>query len=356
MYTSTAWRQATMFHLEPFLGKVYFKSKHALNEDDAYRILDQGIAPDELVVESSDGTGPPSEQLPSPVNASATVKLLYGSYNRLVFEVESTGPGIFGFAFPYGGRWTSSVNGSAVQPRRANGGSHAVPLPAGHSNIEFRCRSPGTMAGVAISCFALVLLVVFLAGRLRSRVRATAVVVTAMASAIGIFLLFSHSLYAGENLMTAYAWSGPDAPGPRPNLAYGRRTTMSSTRQEIYKSFAFAASKGTDGDRSPSSGFQTELEESPTWSVDLKEVRRIGSIVLFESRTDEDYNRRPILVGISNDGRIWSHVPGKLREAEGGGALVLEPAIPIAARFVLVGATGRSRLSFDEVEIYPPAE
>ena len=352
-YSPVAWRQATMFHLEPFLGKVYFKAKLARNEDDAYRIIEEGIAPDEMVVESDDGGWAPPAGAAGAANGRATVQLVYSSYNRLVFEVESTERGFFGLSFPYSGRWMSFVNGAAVWPLRANGGSHAVPLPSGRSRVEFRCRSPGSMAGVAISCLGLVLSVAFLVRRVRAWAGAAALAAAVVAAA-GLFALYARSLYAGENMMTAYAWSGPALPGSRPNLAFGRRATMSSTFKEKHKSFAFAASKGTDGDTAPFSGFQTELEESPTWRVDLGAPRRIGSIVLFESRQEEACNRRPLVVGTSLDGRLWSRMAGDFRNS--GDALLLEPATPVTARFVLVGASGRSWLSFDEVEVYPPAE
>jgi hypothetical protein len=351
MFSKSVWRQVSEFHLEPFLGKVYFKCKTARDEDDAYRILRDGVAPDEVVVEGQATTRICQD---SPSNATAAVSLVYSSLNRLVFTVDSSQPGLFGFGHPYSGHWRSMVDGFAVPVWRANGGSHAVPIPSGRSRVEFRYQSPASLFGFVMSGVVFILTGFFLVMQSFGKKSALAVGAVLSLASLAFFLLLNRSLYSGQNLETAYAWSTPVVTDARPNLAYGRVTRMISILNAKDDYCTSAGSKGTDGDRSPLSGFKTDFQPSPSWGVDLNALKRIGSIVLYESRKNRSWNQRPIEVATSSDGEMWS----KIEEAftDGGGTLTLNLSKPVTARFVAIKATGPCRLSFDEVEIFPADE
>ena len=349
-FDPTMWRQAALFHVEPALARVYFEWRQAHDVEGAYRLLQEGVPPNQLVVEAVGhevlSPLPPGEQ------PSAQVRLTYSSFNRLDFSVQSSHHGYFSLAYPYTGRWTAFVDGRAVPIRRANGGHHAVPIPPGHSTIELRYRSPGQLVGWAISGLALVFATFVLLLPAIGRRRALALgLVVAVATAAQCTLLV-RSLYAGQNLKTRYAWSGPEPLGPLPNLAYGRRTSMSSMFQIRQLCCPYVGSKGTDGDRSSKSGFMTEEEDAPVWGVDLGQEREIGKVVAFESRHGLGWNARPLGLAFSHDGKTWTPARGAFHEQEG--LLVAELVPPVTARFVAIRAGGRCRLSLDEVEVFPP--
>lgn len=349
-FDPTMWRQATSFHVEPALGRVYFEWRGARDLEDAYRILDHGLAPHELVVEEPDAAF-----APAPTDRpTARVELVYSSSNRLVFAVEASQRGYFTLAYPYSGRWEALVSGKEAVPRRANGGHHAVPISAGKSVVELRYRSPAQLAGWLLGALGLVLVTFVLVHPRAGWKRAAAAALVVATASAGMVAVLRASLYGGRNLGTAYAWSGPAPAGPLPNLAYGRKTTMSSTLNVRHHCCPFVGSKGTDGDRSRRSGFATEEEDAPLWAVDLGGERVIGRVVAYESRRPPEWNRRPLTLAGSRDGRSWSRLPATF--AEGEGTLTADLAPAVTARFVALRAGGRCRLSLDEVEIYPPAE
>lgn len=350
MLTAAYWRQASEFHVEPRLARVYGRWRVAADVEDAYRILSQGISPDEVVVEQHGdypiGVGDDA----SPTHAE--VRLRYGAFNRLVFDVLLSRRGLMSLAYPYTGRWTATVDGSSVQVHRANGGHHGVFLPSGRHVVELRYRSVGQLVGWAIGALALVLAVAALAWRAGGPKVALSGAAIAAAAAGGLVALQVRSLYAGESLSSGYAWSEPAMhSGPR-NLAYGRRTTMSSTFQIKHNCCPFVGSKGTDGDVSPRSGFMTEEEDAPAWGVDLGQAQAIGSVVAYESRRGEGVNRRPLVAAFSRDGRSWQPVQASF--GEDGNRLRLSLPSPVTARYLAIRAGARSRLSLDEVEVFPP--
>jgi len=266
-----------------------------------------------------------------------------------VFEVASSHRAYFTLSYPYTGHWAALVGGAWVSPRRANGGNHAVPVPAGDSTVELRYRSFGQTAGWMISCAALVLMVFVLVFPRVGRNRALACALLVALAAAGLFTMLSRSLYAGEDLGTRYAWSGPGPIATRSNLAFGRRTTASSTFQSAHNCCPFVSSKATDGDTSSRSRFMTEKEDSPRWGVDLGGPRRIGSVVAYEDKNGPDLNLRPLVVALSLDGRTWMRA-GQLLE-EKSGKLVLDFTTPVEAQFLLVQASGHCQLSLNEVEV-----
>ncbi len=92
--------------------------------------------------------------------------------------------------------------------------------------------------------------------------------------------------------------------------------------------------------------------EAPLWAVDLGSERAIGGIVAYERRRPPDWNRRPLTLAISRDGRTCSPVPVTFAEGEGTLKAALVPAV--TAGFLALQPGGGCRLSLDEVEVYPP--
>jgi hypothetical protein len=350
MLTLAYWRQASEFHVEPRLARIYGRWRVAADVEDAYRILSQGIAPDEVVVESPSGLDLGSGQDASPTHA--TVRLVHGTFNRWVFDVALSRPGLLSVSYPYTGRWTATVDGARAQLLRANGGHHGVFLPSGHHVVDLRYRSVGQTVGWIIGALGLVLAVGVLVWPVGGARLALSGAALAAAAAGAYVALQLHSLYTGQSLNSSYAWSESVLPSAPPNLAYGRRTTLSSTFQIRHNCCPFVGSKATDGDTSPRSGFLTEEEDAPVWGVDLGEARVIGSLVAFESRRGDDINRRPLLAAFSLDGRVWQPVQTPL--TEDGSRLRLAPSSPITARYLAIRAGGRCRLSLDEVEVFSP--
>jgi len=350
-FDPTMWRQASLFHVEPTLARVYFQWRGARDVEDAYRILGEGVSPQEVVVEEGgEGARPPP--VPADRHAAARVRLVFSSLNRLVFEVDATDAGYFTLAYPFTGRWRASVGGVAIRPRRANGGHHAIPIPAGHSRVEVEYHSAGQLVGWGLSAVALVLatFVLVAPGVGRRRALGCAAVVAVAASALVMLLV--RSLHAGQSYGTTYAWSGPEPPGPLPNLAYGRRTTMSSTFNLRHHCCPFVGSKGTDGDRSGKSGFMTDEEAAPRWGVDLGQEREIGKVVAYQSRHGQGWNASPLVIAVSRDGRTWTRAGAILSEQPGVHGVDFIPAV--VARYVVLRASGACRLSLDEVELFPP--
>jgi hypothetical protein len=65
------------------------------------------------------------------------------TYNSITFTVKSDRPSIFFNKILYDSPWTVEVNGKAEMPTvRAFGAYLGVPLPAGMSEIQLRCRDP----------------------------------------------------------------------------------------------------------------------------------------------------------------------------------------------------------------------
>ncbi len=179
-------------------------------------------------------------------------------------------------------------------------------------------------------------------------------VLTATATLIlsaGGFFLWYQSLYTGENLGTTYTWTS-DSPDRLSNLAYSKRTEMSSGIYGMNYPYLFASGRGVDGDMSLMSGFRTGLQGKPWWIIDLHRPELIDVIVIYESRRGPKYNIRPLTVSLSEDQKKWETISVNSQDTP----LRVAPEKPLTARYVLIQASGHCHLSFDEVEIYPPAK
>jgi hypothetical protein len=168
---------------------------------------------------------------------------------------------------------------------------------------------------------------------------------------IGAVSLWYYSLYTGDNLDTAYAWSS-DIPTPLKNLAYGKKTYLASQENNGGDILGYGG-LGVDGNYKPETGFISGLGINPYLIFDLHDAHTIGSIVIYESRAGDKWNRRPLDVAISSDLKQWQEVGSILNSiSEKPLKFIIEE--PQNARYLLIKATGLGRLSFDEVEILPP--
>ena len=66
------------------------------------------------------------------------------------------------FSVPYDEGWSATVNGKKVEIEKVNAGFMAVLVPAGISKIEFTYTTPGLSSGIAISIFALFILLIYI--------------------------------------------------------------------------------------------------------------------------------------------------------------------------------------------------
>ncbi len=342
-------RHVKRTYLEPYLGKIYHRYRYAEDNETSYHLMEESRLPDQVTIEKYKPAGADLPKALSKEIASSAV-LNYSSYNRLVFEVRTSVPGFFVLAYPFTGNWKAFVNQQETAVYRANGIAHAIEIPAGVSQVQFRYWSRAAFWGMIISCATLVLMGFLFSFQADKKVLRLWGAVLPSAVVIYGFITWYSSLYNGDNLQTVYAWK-ERAPAAMANFAYGKRTHMSSLYTENYI-FYHNSARAVDGVRDSETGFLTAFEPQPWWGVDLKTVESIGAIKIYESLHGPLINQRPLKVAFSSDRKVWRTV-GMLSEPQSDSPLSLEFKIPEEARYVLIRASGTCHLSFDEVEIFP---
>ena len=343
-------RQVKRSYLEPFLGRTYNRWRFAANNEEAYALMQQDRTPDEIIVEQD---SPILEPISTPSwdkKFLGSVKMIYSSFNRLVFEVRVSDPGFFELAYPFTGRWKASVNTRPVRTYRANGAYHAVSIPAGVSQVEFRYWSPAAFWGMIISCMTLVMIGVFVSGRVMRYPASMLMIIGLLVVVATGFMLWYRSLYTGKDLQTGYIWT-ESAASHTPNYAYGKRTTMSSF---IFSNYIYYKSSGraVDGIRKPASGFVSGLQARPWWVVDMHQVKSFGEIAIYAAIQQPKFNCKPLNVAISTEGKRWRTVKTLTDNSYENPVRILFNE-PLQARYVMIQASGTCYLSLDEVEIYP---
>ncbi len=350
--TNAVMKQAQLAYLEPFLGKFYKEYIITQSNDDAYLKMQQGRTPDQVVVEQLKPEDIISHNNQLKNTLKTYVKLMYSSYNRLIFEVSAPQDGFFGLSYPYSGHWEALVNTKEAPVYRANGASQAVRIPAGKNFVEFRYWSNAAFWGMTISCSMLIIIGFIFIKRSPMKTAGFLFTILCLILAISIFITWYVSLYAGKNLDTKYYWE-PNSPETVQDLAYGKRTVRCpfiSYDYLVQYPYLHAGGQAVDGDRSPNSGFITGLQNNPWWVVDLYHIENIGSILLYESLKGDTWNVRPLIAAFSDDGNTWRVLSFSQNESP----IRLNFSPPITARYVMIRSSGYCRLSFDEVEIYPP--
>ena len=361
LYSRTVMEHVKKTNLEPLLAKFYKNAIAAKDSEDAYRLIGMDRRPNQVIIEDCpDCVIRNSMSLKSEI-APDRIQLVYSSYNRLEFEVDISTEGFIGLAYPYSGHWRAFVNGNKVHVYRANGAAHAVKVPQGTSRVEFRYWSTASVWGMLITCFSIVLIVIFLSIVSLKKPYNIIGVFFAIVCGTGLFTLWYHSLYNGQNIGTEYVWTSSPNSGPV-NLAYGKPTRTSIILKETYPDYFysdpyltfFTSGKAVDGNRIMGSGFVSNVEEKPYWYVDLQEPRDIGSLALYENTLKQKWNQRPLLVGLSNNGKKW-RTASVITNKDRTNKIVLKFNPTENARYVIVQSPKFGRLAFDEVEIYPPS-
>ena len=372
-------RQLSEYFVEPHLAEIYKKYICAGSHDEVYKILNQGRKPDEIVVENCDIHLPSVEPSSARLENPDRVSLTYSSFNRMVFKTFVDRPALFFFSYTNAGHWKPWVSGKATSSYRANGYAHVVPIPSGTSSVEFRYWSWAAFWGMIISCVTLAVLGI-VTGVVFLRTSSGFALATAMAiTASGIFLLWYHSLYAGDNLQTIYQWE-LSAPDTMPNIAYGKPTRMYILEKEYW--LMHNSRHAVDGGKIFESCFVTHWHPygSPWWELDLTRPEQISTIKIYYTLQGEQYdkfmldfsdsfdikfclsgipvakskavrfNALPLRIGVSTDYENWDYAV--IHNTDGRQPLIIQAEKPITARYLRIVAAGKCRLCLDEVEVY----
>ena len=360
LYSRTVLQHVKQTNLEPDLAKFYTRVIPASDGEDAYRLIKMDRRPNQVIIE-----GCPDCEIVNPKPSSYdksqdTIELIYSSYNRLVFTANVSRNGYFTLAYPYSGRWTAFVDERKVPVYRANGAAHAVKVQSGTSRIEFRYWSRSAVGGMLVSCITIALIgISFSFITLRKPVKVIGAVI-AITIGIGLFTIWYQSLYSGDNLGTVYVWHPEDDSGPV-NLAYGKSTVTSRIVRETYPNYYYSdqfltfnnSGKAVDGNYKTGSGFLSNLEEKPYWYVDLHQPRAIGSLVLYENRQKQHWNKRPLFVGLSDNGKNW-RTAAVINSNDESSEITVNFKPVQNARFILLQSAKYCRLAIDEIEVYSP--
>jgi len=341
-------RQIEASCLEPFLGKIYCKSRWVEDNDSAYRQLAIGRAVNEIVIETADPK-PPISVDTSIQKGSNEIRLVYAAFNKLVFKVYANCSGFFGFAYPFTGHWYAKVDGKPQHVYRANGAAHAVRVAPGSHQIEFLYWSHAAALGILISLLTFASAGCVFARILVKKKFAILFSVSIIIATIVCAWLWYHSLYHGDNLNTHYQWSSDSLP-TKSNLAYGKPAYFLSQGAGGWSLMSYGG-LAVDGNYNPLTGFKSALKMNPYWLVDLHDIHRIGSLILYESLDGGKWNRRPLKVLVSRDGKDW-HLSAEIRKKMSGQPIKKVFDKFESARYLMIEATGASRLSFDEIEIF----
>ena len=341
-------RQLKNYFMEPNLATIYRRYTPAADIDEVYKRLNGDRQPDEVIIENAPPSFLPLSGQSDCSHTPDHVRLIYSSYNRLVFSARACQPSAFVFSYPYSGHWRVWLNEQEVPAFRANGAAHAIFIPAGDHAIEFRYWSNAAFYGMIASCLTLAM-VIGLAGIIgRGRLSGFFVAAAGAAFAAGLFGWWYASLYSGNNLGARYEWQSPPPDTPE-NLAFGKPTWMSSHTPGY--PYLYNSRHAVDGGRGLNSCFITDSKIDPWWQVDLGKSREIKRIVLYAGFFGTGFHTPPLMVSVSNDGKSWKQAQiNPLRLMNNKTELVLEASE--AVRFINIKASGECILSLNEVEVY----
>jgi len=339
MQTKAAVRQVKESFIEPFMGRIFTEVISVQNQDEAYQRMRKSRLPQQVFIEGYGEREAAEITEKAKEMKEGRVELVYSSFNKLIFRVFSGSMAVFGLSYPYTGHWRAWVNGEGVKVYRANGGAHAVEIPAGESIVEFRYWSNAFFWGMVISCATFIIIgVVICFSALKGLPRITGIILISIIGS-GLFMLWYSSLYKGDNLQTEYSWTY--TPPPRiPNIAYGKRTLGYYPASEAQ--LRFHGSKAIDGDKRPGSGFILKRIDEPL-IVDLNQDEIIKTILLYG-----DFNKEIPGLFISEDNKRWQMVsPSEVKT----GLLRVIFEKPQAIRYIKVKAS-ESEIGIDELEVY----
>lgn len=347
LYDKSVFQHVMRHGLEPFLAKIYRQYVFVNSREDAYLAMERGRSSEQAVVEDKNGNCQIPQGDISTNQSPDSVRLIYSSFNKLVFKITAASQSILGVSHPFSDHWLAMVNNRQARTFRINGYALGIPVQKGRSIVEIRYRSKAAFSGMTITCLTLFLLgIVILFPRKKSVFQTTSGIMLC-SSAIVFFLLWHQSLYKGKNLETSYLWTEAKNASPN-NIAYSKLSSTSSL--EASTPHLYCSGRALDGERRRFSGFLTGLEKSPRWSVDLNRQQPIDSIILYGTWGQPGFNTPPLRIASSPDQRTWDTLLAN--PPQGSTPLCLRFETPKNARFVMISASGKCRLGIDEVEIY----
>jgi hypothetical protein len=355
MYSSVVLRQLEQSFLEPFLGKLFTEVIPVSSQGKAYKLMQQRRIPQQAFVEGFDPVRAAIINEGAHGMQKGTVTLIYSSYNQLKFRVYSERNSLFGLSYPNTGHWEASVNNKKVPVYRANGAAYAVEVPEGESLVEFSYWSSAAFWGMMISCVTFMVVGLSLCGMTLNGLPRFITAVLVLIIGAGGAALWTHSLYTGDNLNTAYTWHY--SPVTRDiNLAYGKKTSIFPIMRDSYllpsTYYHTHKSRIVDGDRRVSSGYSVNLVNGPSVTIDLFKTENINSIVLYKSIPETPVTIRHLELSISEDGITWNTVASFMGEETNDHPVRIKLESLSAVRYVKVKASGTGWLNLDELEIY----
>lgn len=327
--------------LDPVLAKFYRNYRMVPDRDRVYRVLKSKNVTRMIVVEGTSDTIPRTKN-DRYASKPDRVVLNESAFNRVRFSVDAGAPGFFSLSFPDSDAWLAAVDGEPARIYRANGYMQAVYLEPGRHEIEFRYWSRASFVGMLISCVTLFLIGLFFARHQSLEKKWKIPAAVCLLISAGLFFAWHQSLYNGDNLGTQYTWTSEDFPPPD-NLAYAKRTKMDNKSRTNY------AGLGVDGERD-GRRFNTRANRQGWWQVDLASPKKIGEIVIFDSRGRGRKNL-PLLIMGSTDGKTFKRL--KTVEKRGNAMPWRIPMNGEVTRFVRLRSSTEHTLSFEEIEIYP---
>lgn len=116
------------------------------------------LSPREVVLEER-----PAAAAIGPETAGGDCQVREYQPERVRLEAVAPAPAVLVLLDNHMPGWTATVNGTPAPILYANVAFRAVEIPAGRSQIEFRYRTPGLRAGIALSCAAAAAVAVLLA-------------------------------------------------------------------------------------------------------------------------------------------------------------------------------------------------
>ncbi|MCJ7730600.1 MAG: discoidin domain-containing protein [Sedimentisphaerales bacterium] len=333
--------------LEPVLSHLSSKFAVVKTRQEAYERMARERSIDTVIVENY----PAADAQKDEVAGTGRIELKYDSFNRLKFDVMCSQPAFFVFSYPYSDRWRAHVNSERVPVYRANGFEHAIWLPAGRSEVEWRYWSRPAVIGMGLSCSTLGLMGLFLLWNLRVRLVGQVGIIATVFACVLLFLVWYNSLYTGDNIATRYVWNTDAVKehlSSRYNLAYGKKTAMSTNWSACEED----SPAGVDGLRDRGYGFDTGVGDHVWWQVDLGRNVQIAQILIYKRADTHIKCSFPFTVLVSADGEKWFLVQRI------DGITDLKPWLispkDVTARYVRLQTLGRGRLVLAEVEVYGP--
>lgn len=345
-------KQINQSIVEPKLARFYTNYKFVQDQKHAYMFLATQRKSNVAVIEK-DSSAPFSNYVYSfPLYASdSKISLNKMTYNKIEFNIQTKTKGFFCISFPLQVQWQAFVDGKLVHVYRANGYEMGIEVPSGEHSVVFCYNGSYSFLGMSISCIMMTFVGLFFSILLLTNYKRWIFIIISIIIPLLLFNLWYRSIYNGSNLPTSYEWTSDEFP-PTNNLAYGKKTRMSSLRASLEPTY-FTSSHAVDGNRNEpgSSTLPSEANLWNWWEVDLGFPHAVEQIIIYHGGKIKE-NHFPFQIEASDDGKMYRNIYTALTLPQ-----ILNNPWKIAltgetARFFTIKVPGGEALSFNEVEIY----